>query len=109
MLIPPAYYANKGYKVWSVGDDIAWLRIGPDGRLYAMNPENGFFGVAPGTNEKSNPNALASTRKDTIFTNVCHTADNTVWWEGLNKDLPVGAVDWKGEPDVYKRQPELRM
>lgn len=98
MLIPPAYYANKGYKVWCVGDDIAWLRIGPDGRLYAMNPENGFFGVAPGTNEKSNPNALASTRKDTIFTNVCHTADNTVWWEGLNKDLPVGAVDWKGEP-----------
>ena len=98
MLIPHAYYANKGYKVWCVGDDIAWLRIGPDGRLYAMNPENGFFGVAPGTNEKSNPNALASTRKDTIFTNVCHTADNTVWWEGLNKDLPVGAVDWKGEP-----------
>ncbi|MBQ7935644.1 MAG: phosphoenolpyruvate carboxykinase (GTP) [Clostridia bacterium] len=98
MLIPPEYYASKGYKVWCVGDDISWLRIGPDGRLYAMNPENGFFGVAPGTNEKSNPNALASTRKNTIFTNVCHTADNTVWWEGLDKNLPENAIDWKGEP-----------
>ncbi len=98
MLIPPEYYASKGYKVWCVGDDISWLRIGPDGRLYAMNPENGFFGVAPGTNEKSNPNALASTMKNTIFTNVCHTADNTVWWEGLNKDLPENAIDWKGDP-----------
>ena len=98
MLIPPEVYAKKGYKVWCVGDDISWLRIGPDGRLYAMNPENGFFGVAPGTNVKSNPNALASTMKDTIFTNVCHTADNTVWWEGLNKDLPENAIDWKGDP-----------
>ncbi len=98
MLIPPEYYAKKGYKVWCVGDDISWLRIGEDGRLYAMNPENGFFGVAPGTNEKSNPNALASTMKNTIFTNVCHTADNTVWWEGLNKDLPENAIDWKGAP-----------
>ena len=76
------YYRNKGYKVWCVGDDIAWLRIGPDGRLWAVNPENGFFGVAPGTNAKSNPNALATTRKDTIFTNVVHNLDdNTVWWE----------------------------
>ena len=98
MLIPPEGYAKKGYKVWCVGDDISWLRIGPDGRLSAMNPENGFFGVAPGTNEKSNPNALASTMKNTIFTNVCHTADNNVWWEGLNKDLPVNAIDWKGDP-----------
>ncbi len=98
MLIPPEGYAKKGYKVWCVGDDISWLRIGPDGRLYAMNPENGFFGVAPGTNEKSNPNALASTMKNTIFTNVCHTADNNVWWEGLNKELPVNAIDWKGDP-----------
>ncbi len=98
MLIPPELYAEKGYKVWCVGDDISWLRVGEDGRLYAMNPENGFFGVAPGTNDKSNPNALASTMKDTIFTNVCHTADNTVWWEGLNKDLPENAIDWKGQP-----------
>ncbi len=98
MLIPPELYAKKGYKVWCVGDDISWLRIGADGRLYAMNPENGFFGVAPGTNVKSNPNALASTMKNTIFTNVCHTADNTVWWEGLNKDLPENAIDWKGQP-----------
>ncbi len=98
MLIPPELYASKGYKVWCVGDDISWLRVGEDGRLYAMNPENGFFGVAPGTNEKSNPNALASTMKNTIFTNVCHTADNNVWWEGLNKDLPQNAIDWKGDP-----------
>ena len=97
MMIPPKYLRDKGYKVWTVGDDIAWMRIGADGRLYAINPENGFFGVAPGTNEKSNFNALASTKKNTIFTNVAHDLnDNTVWWEGLNKDLPTNAVDWKG-------------
>ena len=99
MLIPPEYYASKGYKVWCVGDDIAWLRIGEDGRLWAVNPENGFFGVAPGTSEKTNPNALAATRKGTIFTNVCHNLDNnTVWWEGLDKNPPEHAVDWKGNP-----------
>ncbi len=99
MLIPPKVYKEKGYKVWTVGDDIAWMRIGPDGRLWAINPENGFFGVAPGTNEKSNPNALASTRKNTIFTNVAHNLDdNTVWWEGLDKNPPKHAVDWKGQP-----------
>ena len=99
MLIPPEIYKEKGYKVWTVGDDIAWMRIGPDGRLWAINPENGFFGVAPGTNEKSNPNALASTRKNTIFTNVCHNLDdNTVWWEGLDKNPPKNAIDWKGQP-----------
>ena len=99
MLIPPEIYQKKGYKVWTVGDDIAWMRIGPDGRLWAINPENGFFGVAPGTNEKSNPNALATTRKNTIFTNVCHNLDdNTVWWEGLDKNPPKHAVDWKGQP-----------
>lgn len=98
MLIPPEIYAKKGYKVWTVGDDIAWLRIGPDGRLWAINPENGFFGVAPGTNVKSNPNALASTRKNTIFTNVVHNLDdNTVWWEGLDKNPPTNAIDWKGQ------------
>lgn len=99
MLIPPEFYRQKGYKVWCVGDDIAWLRIGKDGRLWAVNPENGFFGVAPGTNKKSNPNALAATMKDTIFTNVAHNLeDNTVWWEGLNKTPPENAIDWKGRP-----------
>ena len=98
MLIPPEYYAKKGYKVWCVGDDIAWLRIGPDGRLYAMNPENGFFGVAHGTNMKSNPNALKSTMQGTIFTNVVLTPEKTVWWEGLDKNPPHGADDWKGDP-----------
>ena len=97
MLIPPEYLRKKGYKVWTIGDDIAWMRIGEDGRLYAINPENGFFGVAPGTNEKSNFNALASTKEGTIFTNVAHDlSNNTVWWEGLNKDLPTNANDWKG-------------
>ena len=99
MLIPPEGYRNKGYKIWCVGDDISWIRKGPDGRLYAINPENGFFGVAPGTNEKSNPNALAVTRKNTIFTNVAHNLDNnTVWWEGLDKNPPENAVDWQGRP-----------
>ena len=98
MLIPPEVYQKKGYKVWCVGDDIAWMRIGPDGRLWAVNPENGFFGVAPGTNMKSNPNALISTQKDTIFTNVVHNLeDNTVWWEGLDKNPPKNALNWKGE------------
>ncbi len=99
MLIPPEVYKQKGYKVWTVGDDIAWMQIGPDGRLWAINPENGFFGVAPGTNAKSNPNALATTKAGTIFTNVAHNLDdNTVWWEGLDKNPPENAVDWTGEP-----------
>ncbi|MBR6053437.1 MAG: phosphoenolpyruvate carboxykinase (GTP) [Clostridia bacterium] len=98
MLIPPEIYKKKGFKVWTVGDDIAWLRIGKDGRLWAVNPENGFFGVAPGTNEKSNPNALATTKKNTIFTNVVENLDNeTVWWEGLDKNPPKNALNWKGE------------
>ena len=98
MLIPPEIYRKKGFKVWTVGDDIAWLRIGRDGRLWAVNPENGFFGVAPGTNDKSNPNALATTKKNTIFTNVVENLDNeTVWWEGLDKNPPKNALNWKGE------------
>ena len=98
MLIPPKTYTEKGYKVWCVGDDIAWLRVGKDGRLWAINPENGFFGVAPGTNDKSNPNALATTMRDTIFTNVGHVLDNnTVWWEGLNDNAPDNCINWKGE------------
>lgn len=104
MLIPPEIYRKQGYKVWTVGDDIAWLRVKADGKLYAMNPENGFFGVAPGTNEHSNPNALACTRRDTIFTNVCHNLDdNTVWWEGLDENPPKHAVNWKGEPWDYRK------
>ncbi len=99
MLIPPKYIKEKGYKVWTVGDDIAWMRIGEDGRLYAINPENGFFGVAPGTNRHSNYNALATVRKDTIFTNVAlNLEDNTVWWEKLSNELPENALDWKGQP-----------
>ena len=99
MLIPPEYLRKKGYKIWTVGDDIAWMKIGPDGRLYAINPENGFFGVAPGTNEHSNFNALESTKKDTIFTNVALNLDtNTVWWEGLDKNPPENALEWKGNP-----------
>ncbi len=102
MLIPPSIYRDKGYKVWCVGDDIAWLRVNKeDGKLYAVNPENGFFGVAPGTNEKSNPNALHTCLRDTIFTNVVHnTENNTVWWEGLdnNPPTPGNAIDWKGNP-----------
>jgi len=98
MLIPPELFKKQGYKVWCVGDDIAWLRIGADGKLWAVNPENGFFGVAPGTNVKSNPNALATTMKETIFTNVVHNLDNdTVWWEGLDKNPPKNALNWKGE------------
>lgn len=97
MLIPPEYLKEKGYKVWTVGDDIAWLRIGPDGRLYAINPEAGFFGVAPGTSTKTNFNALESTKKNTIFTNVAiNNEDMTVWWEGLDKNPPVDATEWKG-------------
>ena len=98
MLIPPELYQKKGYKVWCVGDDIAWIRVGEDGRLWAINPENGFFGVAPGTSMKSNPNALLATKKDTIFTNVVHNLDNnTVWWEGMDKNPPTNANNWKGE------------
>lgn len=97
MLIPPEYLKEKGYKVWTVGDDIAWLRIGPDGRLYAINPEAGFFGVAPGTSVKTNFNALESTKKNTIFTNVAiNNEDMTVWWEGLDNNPPVDATEWKG-------------
>lgn len=98
MLIPPEGYKKDGYEIFTVGDDIAWMKQGDDGRLYAINPENGFFGVAPGTNSKSNHNALESTMKDTIFTNVAiNNDDNTVWWEGLDKNPPENATEWKGE------------
>ena len=99
MLIPPEGYQKNGWKCWCVGDDIAWLRVGADGRLWAVNPEKGFFGVAPGTNAKSNPNALATTHQGTIFTNVAlNLEDNTVWWEKLTPNPPQHALDWKGNP-----------
>lgn len=95
MLIPPGALGEQ-YEVTTVGDDISWMRVGDDGRLWAINPENGFFGVLPGTNSKSNRNAVLTIKKETIFTNVVHTADNGVWWEGHDDPPPAKGIDWQG-------------
>jgi phosphoenolpyruvate carboxykinase (GTP) len=98
MLLPPEGLKRKGYRIWTVGDDISWMRVDSDGSLWAINPETGFFGVAPGTNSKTNPNMVETIRKNTIFTNVLLKPDGTVWWEGADGEVPASGIDWKGNP-----------
>jgi phosphoenolpyruvate carboxykinase (GTP) len=98
MLVPPKGLQQKGYRIWTVGDDIAWMRIDTDGRLWAVNPEIGLFGVAPGTNSTTNPNAMTAIRKNTICTNVILTSDGSVWWEGRDDPAPSEGLDWRGRP-----------
>jgi phosphoenolpyruvate carboxykinase (GTP) len=98
MLVPPEGLRIKGYRIWTVGDDIAWMRVDTDGRLWAINPETGFFGVAPGTGTKTNPNMMKTIGRNTIYTNVALLPDQTVWWEGMDGEPPAGALDWQGRP-----------
>jgi len=98
MLIPPEGLKKKGYRIWTVGDDIAWMRIDSDGSLWAVNPEMGFFGVAPGTNSQTNPTMIETIKKNTIYTNVLLKPDGTVWWEGLDGEVPAHGIDWQGRP-----------
>jgi len=98
MLIPPEGLKIKGYRIWTLGDDIAWMRVDTDGSLWAINPESGFFGVAPGTNSKTNPNMVATIQKNTIYTNVLLKKDDTIWWEGADGEVPSEGIDWQGRP-----------
>jgi len=98
MMVPPEGLKQKGYRIWTVGDDISWMRVDSDGSLWAINPETGFFGVAPGTNSKANPNMVETIKSNTIYTNVLLKPDNTVWWEGADGEVPGQGIDWKGNP-----------